>query len=251
MAGFPNASPGPSSARTRLLVVDDDVELCELLAEFLAGESYAVEVAHDGERGLERALAGEHALVVLDVMLPGLSGLEVLRRLRSRRSTPVLMLTARDEDVDRIVGLEMGADDYLPKPFNPRELAARIRAILRRSEQATAAGEARVIVVGDLTLDPATREVRRGGRVLQLTSVEFEMLAALMRHAGQVVSRATLSQAALGRDHQPLDRSVDLHVSHVRRKLGTAPGGGERIKTVRSSGYLLSGRASESAGGVG
>src|SRR5512142_154276 len=169
----------------RVLIVDDDVELCELVAEYLTPEGFQVEAVHDGPRGLERAVSGEHVLVVLDVMLPGMNGLDVLRKLRAQSRVPVIILTARGDDVDRIVGLEIGADDYLPKPFNPRELLARLRAILRRAQLAPAAGPQppRRIAVGDVELDPGARIVRRGGETLDLTSIEFAVLEALLRAA--------------------------------------------------------------------
>jgi two-component system, OmpR family, response regulator CpxR len=227
----------------RLLVIDDDVELCELVAEFLAREGFSAEFAHDGERGLEAALAGEHQAIILDVMLPRLGGFEVLRRVRERKRTPILMLTARGDHVDRIVGLEMGADDYIPKPFDPRELVARLRAVLRRTEATPPeASAADPLTVDDLRLDPSAREAWRGRQRLDLTAVEFDLLATLMRSAGRVVSRDELSRAVLGRAFQAFDRSIDMHVSHLRRKLGDAPGG-MLIKTVRSAGYLLARRA--------
>ena len=221
----------------RVLVVDDDLELCELLTEYLGGEGFAVDSVHDGAAGADRATAGGHDLVVLDVMLPGLNGLDVLRRIRESSDVPVVMLTARGEEVDRIVGLEIGADDYLPKPFNPRELAARMRAVLRR----TAAGhddrtEER-LEVADLRLDPARRSARRADDEVELTGIEFELLAVLVRSAGKVVSRDELSRSALGRRASPFDRSLDVHVSNLRRKLGPLPDGGDRIKTVRGVGY--------------
>jgi two-component system response regulator CpxR len=196
--------------------------------------------------GAERALSGEHALVALDVMLPGLNGLDVLRRVRAEGGrAPVLMLTARGSDVDRIIGLEIGADDYLPKPFNPRELVARIRAILRRARpasddtaQAQAAPHRDVTSVGDIELDRAARAARRDGGTLELTAVEFELLETLLRAAGTVVARETLSEKALGRKLTPFDRSVDVHVSNLRRKLGPRRDGSERIKAVRSVGYI-------------
>jgi len=225
---------------SRILVVDDDVELCQLIREYVANEPWDVECVHDGAEGLGRALAGEHRLVILDIMLPGMSGLDVLRKLRERRRTPVLMLTARGEDVDRIVGLELGADDYLPKPFNPRELVARVRAILRRADDTLESDrDARPVTVGDLRLDPSQREVTRGGVAVPLTAVEFDMLRVLMLSAGRIVGRDDLSRTALGRPWNPYDRAIDMHVSNLRRKLGSAPHGRERIKTVRSSGYLL------------
>ena len=223
---------------SRILVVDDDAELCELLVDYLSREGFQVEAVQDPQQGLERALEGEHALVVLDVMLPGMSGFEVLRRLRQTSRVPVLMLTARGEDVDRIVGLEMGADDYLAKPFNPRELVARIRAVRRRTDagddEPRTPPRPEPVRVGNVELDPGTREVRRGEEPVALTSVEFSLLEALLRGAGTVVSRDALSEAALGRRLTAYDRSVDVHLSSLRRKLGD----GSQIQTVRGVGYL-------------
>ncbi len=225
----------------RVLVVDDDVELCDLVKEFLQPEGLQVEAVHNGNRGLERALSGEHALVVLDVMLPGMNGLDVLRKLRATSSVPVLLLTARGQDVDRIVGLELGADDYLPKPFNPRELVARIRAILRRTKGGEG-GERQApqtsVRVGDVELNPATRTVQRGGEAVDLTAVEFNLLDVLLREAGRVVTRDELAKIALGRMFSPYDRSIDMHISKLRKKLGEDGKGGERIKTVRGVGYI-------------
>lgn len=224
----------------RILVIDDDVELCSLVSEYLKGEGFQVDAAHDGNRGLERALKAEHLLVVLDVMLPGMNGFEVLRRLRSTSRIPVLLLTARGEDVDRIVGLELGADDYLPKPFNPRELVARIRAILRRTRTTARPGEAATVLrVGDIELDPATRSVRQGNKAVELTSVEFSLLEVLLREAGRVVTRESLTEAVLSRKFSPFDRSIDMHVSKVRKKLGDSDGGTDYIKTVRGVGYIF------------
>ncbi len=221
----------------RVLIVDDDVELCELVAEYLTPEGFEVESAHDGEHGLQRARSGEHVLVVLDVMLPGMNGIEVLRRLRTQSRVPVIILTARGEDVDRIVGLEIGADDYLGKPFNPRELVARIRAVLRRSHPAQQA-TGQKIAVGDVELDPAARVVHRGSESVDLTSVEFTLLETLLRSAGQVVTREQIAHDVLGRRFMPYDRSIDMHVSKLRRKLGEAADGEERIKTIRGVGYI-------------
>jgi DNA-binding response OmpR family regulator len=226
----------------RILVVDDDVELCSLVGEYLEPEGFGVESVSDGERGLERALSGEHPLVVLDIMLPGMNGLEVLRRIRSTSHVPVLLLTARGQDVDRIVGLEVGADDYLPKPFNPRELVARIRAILRRTQVGEKSAEGRVpeaLHVGDIDLDPATRTVHQQGKPVELTSVEFNLLQVLLREAGRVVTRERLVDAVLGRKFSPFDRSIDMHVSKVRKKLGDSEGGTDHIKTVRGVGYIF------------
>ena len=224
----------------KILVIDDDVELCGLLREFLQREGFQVDVAHDGKVGLEKVSKDAPDLIVLDVMLPGMDGFEILRRLRQQGRIPVLMLTARGEDVDRIVGLELGADDYLAKPFNPRELAARIRAILRRMEPRSA--DARVEVNG-VTLDPGSREVVQDGRHIDLTTVEFDILEHLMRSAGRVLSRDALMEALYNRKATAFDRSMDMHISHLRRKLE-----GERtlIKTVRGVGYQFC-RSSEEA----
>ncbi len=187
----------------RVLIIDDDFELCSLVSEYLAPEGFRVESVHDGETGLQRALNGNYLLVVLDVMLPGMSGFDVLRRIRATSRIPVLLLTARGEDVDRIVGLEIGADDYLPKPFNPRELVARIRAVLRRSSaDPKGVGAPRppeILRIGDIELDPATRTVKHGGQPVDLTSVEFNLLEVLLREAGRVVTREELVSAVLSR----------------------------------------------------
>ena len=220
----------------RVLIVDDDIQLCRLLTERLGTEGFTIEAVHDGPRGLQRALSMEHALVVLDLMLPGMGGLDVLRRLRAASPVPVLILTARGEDVDRILGLEIGADDYLPKPFNPRELIARIRAILRRS--ARVEDSSAPLVVGDIRLDSKAREVWLNDAPLSLTSVEFSLLEAFLQNAGRVVSRELLTETVLGRKLGPFDRVIDVHVSNVRKKLGPAQCG-ERIKAVRGSGYLF------------
>jgi len=226
----------------RILIIDDDVELCSLVGEYLESEGFKVEAVFDGERGLERALDGSHILVVLDVMLPGINGFEVLRRIRASSAIPVLLLTARGEDVDRIVGLEIGADDYLPKPFNPRELVARIRAVLRRSKEGSGVAGPQVpniVRVADVELDPAARTVRQAGKPVDLTSVEFNLLEVLLREAGRVVTRERLASLVLSRKFSPFDRSIDMHVSKVRRKLGDIEGGTEYIKTVRGVGYIF------------
>jgi len=222
----------------RILVIDDDIELCGLVTEYLEPEGFQVEAVHDGERGLERALAGDHLLVVLDVMLPKMNGFDVLRRMRSTSRMPVLLLTARGEDVDRIVGLEIGADDYLPKPFNPRELVARIRAILRRT-RASEGSPGDILRVGNVELNPATRTVLQDGNNVELTSVEFNLLQVLLQEAGQVVSRERLVDSVLGRKFSPFDRSIDMHVSKVRKKLGDTDNGADYIKTVRGVGYIF------------
>ena len=223
-----------------VLIVDDDVELCRLLSERLSTEGFVIEAVHDGWRGLERALSMEHTLVILDLMLPGMGGIDVLRRLRAQSSIPVLILTARGEDVERILGLEIGADDYLPKPFNPRELIARIRAILRRTTRVTTSAEP--LVVGDLRLDPAAREVWLNGAARNLTNVEFTLLEVLVREAGHVVTREHLTESVLCRRLGPFDRVIDVHVSNLRKKIGPTQGR-ERIKAVRGSGYLFVARS--------
>lgn len=221
---------------SRVLIVDDDVELCRLLNERLSTEGFMIEAVHDGPRGLARALSKEHALVVLDLMLPGMSGLDVLRSLRAQSPIPVLILTARGEDIDRILGLEIGADDYVSKPFNPHELIARIRAILRRTVRAPVT--ARSLVVGDLRLDLAAREAWLDDTLLNVTSAEFTLLEAFLRDAGRILTREHLTETVLGRKLGPFDRVIDVHVGNLRRKLGQAQNG-ERIKTVRGSGYIF------------
>src|SRR5437588_1817110 len=222
----------------RILVIDDDVELCSLVSEYLRPEGFQVEAVHDGKTGLARAISGDHLLVVLDVMLPGLNGFDVLRRIRDGSRIPVLLLTARGEDVDRIVGLEIGADDYLPKPFNPRELVARIRAILRRSHKGRERDVPEVMRVGEVELDPATRSVLHLGKPVEFTSVEFALLQVLLREAVRVVTSEALADEVLGRKFSPFDRSIDMHVSKIRRKLEDSEDG-EHIKTIRGSGYIF------------
>ncbi len=223
----------------KILIVDDDVELCELVTEYLEDEGFHAVSVHDGVTGVERCRADDPDLMILDVMLPELGGFAVLSKIRTTSKVPVIMLTARGEEVDRIVGLEMGADDYLPKPFNPRELVARIRAILRRTAGPAEAGdESPVVMVDDLEMDIGSRQVRCSAGEVDLTGAEFAVLETLVRAAGTVVSRDELSRRALGRRASAFDRSLDVHLSNLRRKLGPLPGGGERIKTVRGVGYL-------------
>ncbi len=226
-----------------ILVIDDDWELCELLTEYLKPEGFEVIVAHNGENGMELLRKKQCHIVILDVMLPGgLNGFDLLNQIRSRTDIPVIMLTARGDDVDKIVGLEMGADDYLPKPFNPRELIARIRAVLRRSRalnQAITSGAAiKKYRIGDIELDMNARTALKSNNPVKLTNVEFQILEILMRNFGRVVSRDEMANEVLNRDLSANDRSIDVHVSNLRRKLGPENGGGERIKAVRSSGYI-------------
>jgi len=224
----------------QILVIDDDTELGELLAELLGQEGYAVEVVGDATSGLSRAESKAFTLIILDVMLPGQNGFQVLTRLRQTSQVPVLMLTARGEDVDRIVGLEMGADDYLPKPFNPRELVARVRALHRRAGGGGSRTDGpSALVVDDLEILPSARLVRVRGEEVKLTTAEYDLLEMLARQAGTVVSREDLTRTVLGRRLASFDRSIDMHVSNLRRKLGAGPGGAERIKTVRNAGYIL------------
>jgi two-component system response regulator CpxR len=220
-----------------VLLIDDDVELCEMLTEYLGRYDLHVSAVHRGDEGLQTARSRHWDMVLLDVMLPGLDGFEVLKQIRTFSAGSVLLLTARGEDVDRIVGLEMGADDYLAKPFNARELLARIRAIRRRSEPKILANEESALVVEDLLLDPGSRKVHQNGQPVDLTDVEFSLLEVLMRSPGKVVEREPLAEHVLGRKFNPFDRSLDMHVSRLRKKLG---GGSEdRIKTVRGTGYQL------------
>jgi DNA-binding response OmpR family regulator len=216
---------------TQVLLADDDVELSSMLKEYLEREGYAVTVVHDGEAAARRAR--EFQIVVLDVMMPELDGIEALRRIRQSSRVPVIMLTARGDDVDRIVGLELGADDYVPKPCTPRELAARLRAILRRTEPQASDGP---LTVDKLVLWPEKRRVEWRDRALELTSTEFNLLEMLMRNAGRVVSKKELSEGGLGRPLARFDRAIDVHLSSIRHKLGE---GAALIHTVRGVGYHL------------
>ncbi len=217
-----------------VLLIDDDVELCTMLIEYLGKNGFRVKTAHRGDTGLNAAQQRRWSLILLDVMLPGIDGFEVLKRIRAESSVNILLLTARGEDVDRIIGLEFGADDYLPKPFNPRELLARMRAILRRTAN-PAVAEHEVLRVQDLELDPAARRAIQAGKRLDLTDVEFGLLEVLMRSPGKVVNRDELSEAVLGRPFDPFDRSLDMHISRLRRKLAQE----DQVKTVRGIGYQL------------
>ena len=220
-----------------ILVIDDDPKLAGLLAEYLGARGYEVVTASDGAAGLLRLRSGGVDLVVLDVMLPGQDGFEVLQALRRTSRVPVIMLTARGEDADRIVGLELGADDYLAKPFNPRELLARVRAILRRAESGP--DEEAPLEAGGIRLDPARREVWVDGAPVELTTTEFDLLRVLVAAAGRVVPRERLMELARGEEWASFERSVDVHVSHLRRKLGDDPKHPRLIKTIRGVGYLV------------
>lgn len=223
----------------RLLLADDDRELCEMLRSYLATDGFELDSVYDGDDAVTEAVRGGYPLVILDVMLPKRSGLDALKLIRQQTQVPVLILTARGEDVDSVVGLELGADDYLAKPCNPRVLSARIRAILRRSQSLAAADTAATaIVVGDVELMPSARTVTRDKQPLALTSTEFAVLEVLMRNSGQVVTKHALSEAALGRKLGRFDRSLDMHISNVRKKLGFAIPDCDRIKTIRNVGYL-------------
>jgi two-component system response regulator CpxR len=222
-----------------VLLIDDDTELCEMLVSYLERYGFQVTAVHRGDTGLETVRSRSWQMILLDVMLPGMDGFEVLKQIRTFSATSVLLLTARGEDVDRIVGLEMGADDYLPKPFNARELLARMRAILRRSTTTPVAAESTLLAVDELTLDLASRRVTRDSVVLELTDVEFALLEMLMRSPGKVVERESLTESVLGRKFHPFDRSLDMHVSRLRRKLASEGDTEDRIKTVRGVGYQL------------
>ena len=222
-----------------LLLVDDDVELCGMMREFLAQEGHLLDCIYNGREGLTAALNGTYDLVILDVMLPILDGFDVLQRLRRRRDLPVIMLTARVQQPDRIRGLDAGADDYLPKPFDPDELLARIRAVLRRSESLQRTEEEE-LVMGNIRVNPTTREARVCGEIIELTAMEFDLLEMLMRAAGRVVSRDEITAALFEREATPYDRFLDVHISHLRKKL---EGGRSLIRTVRGVGYVFTGTA--------
>jgi DNA-binding response OmpR family regulator len=234
-----------SQGRTRILLIDDDRKLCRLIAEYLRPRGFDTTSVHTGTEGLADALRGGYAAIILDYMLPGLDGFEVLRQLRQHSAVPVLMLTALGDESDRIVGLELGADDYLPKTFSTRELLARLRAVTRRSaltaKQAAPRGadDKETLLVGDLSIDVDAREVSVSGERIALTALEFDLLTCLARSAGRVLSRDQLLDAISGRSYEVFDRSVDVHVSALRRKLGDDPKTPRFIRTIRSAGYML------------
>jgi DNA-binding response OmpR family regulator len=225
-----------------VLLVDDDVELCSSLKRLLSMDGFSVKAVHDADSGVRKALEGEYELVILDVMLPGGDGRKVLRRIRLTSQVPVIMLTARGDEADRIAGLERGADDYLPKPFNPRELVARMRAVLRRKGDSAAP---QIFKIGDLRIDCGQRRVARNSEDVALTGAEFDILHLLVRSAGKVLSRDEIAEAALGRRIGVLDRSIDNHISNLRKKLGAHVGEIERIQNVRGAGYVYTGEIIE------
>lgn len=223
---------------TKILLIDDDVELVEMLKEYLEQEGFEVKAMHDGEQGLFEALTGNYMIAVLDVMMPRLSGIETLRRIRMKSRIPIIMLTAKGDETDRILGLELGADDYVPKPCTPRELTARIRAVLRRTQTAMIDGDSpQLLEVGLLRMWPTQRRAEWNAAPLELTSSEFNLLEVLVRHAGQPVSKGKLSEQGLGRPLARFERSIDVHMSSIRHKLGALPDGRSCIQTVYRQGY--------------
>ncbi len=240
--------PSGAQSSVRILVIDDDQELCALIKDYLEPLGYEVVAVHDGVSGAERAIAETFDAIILDVMLPGIDGLEVLRRVRAHSRVPILMLTSRGEETDRIIGLELGADDYLPKTFSSRELLARLRAVTRRSSagSVTATGDPEAeIVVGELRIRPESRMAILGAEPLRLTTLEFELLACLARSRGRVKSREQLIETIAERNYDGLDRSIDVHIWSLRRKLGDDPKNPRFIRTIRAVGYMLINPAAE------
>jgi DNA-binding response OmpR family regulator len=235
----PQSTDIPAAGEARVLLVDDDRELCQMLTEYLEAEHFEVKSVHDGGDALAELKVNDFEILILDVMLPSVGGFDILRKLGASYETPILMLTARGDDVDRIVGLELGADDYLSKPFNPRELVARIRAILRRASSRAARGVPDELNVGPIVLNTGKHQVRVADVPVALTGAEFRVLELLMRSAGQVISREAMTEQALGRKLVPYDRSIDTHISNLRRKLELEMGKNPEIKNVRGSGYML------------
>lgn len=221
-------------------MIDDDTGLCELLSEYLTAQGYIVECVHDGEQGLKKAFEHDYALILLDVMLPKLDGFEVLKQLRQKKLTPVIMLTAKGEDFDRIFGLELGADDYIPKPFNHRELLARVKAITRRIEHIASLSNtsSNKLTVNNIIINLAARQAYVDNNELSLTGTEYEVLALLVKNAGEVVSKEQISEEVLGRRLASFDRSIDMHVSNIRKKIAEY-NNSERIKTMRGTGYVF------------
>ncbi|QLE87329.1 MULTISPECIES: response regulator [Shewanella] len=223
---------------SHILLIDDDLGLAELLAQLLELEGFELTLAHDGQSGLNLALTQSFDLILLDVMLPQMNGFEVLKALRAQKQTPVLMLTARGDEIDRVVGLEIGADDYLPKPFNDRELVARIKAIIRRTHHTTEESANTVLEFGDIKLDASRQEVYCQEQSLILTGTEFGLLLEMIQHAGELISKDQLSEKVLGKKLMPFDRSLDMHLSNLRKKLPERTDGRPRVKTIRGKGYI-------------
>jgi len=237
------AVPGPATVATPVIIIDDDPKLCELIRDYLAPLGYDVASANTGPEGLEKVLNGDYRAVILDVMLPGMDGFEVLKAIRHQSNVPVLMLTGRGDEADRVVGLEIGADDYLPKTFSTRELLARLRAVMRRTQSDDRAKDGSEIEAdltnGDLVISPGSRTAALGDDPLKLTSLEFDLLLSLMRARGRVRSREQILDDVAGRDYDVFDRSIDVHVSALRQKLGDDPKAPSFIQTVRSVGYMM------------
>lgn len=234
-------NPENLPVETKVLIIDDDIKLCRLIKDYLGPMGFDVDAAHSGAGGLKKALSGNFHVIILDVMLPEMDGFEILKQLRKESDIPVLMLTALGDETDRIVGLEMGADDYLPKTFSTRELLARLRAVTRRyyHKSDTQLNDEGSIMVGELRIDNASRSARLKGDTLMLTPIEFDLLASLAKAPGRVLTRDQLLDAVAGRDYEVFDRSIDVHISSLRRKLGDKPREPIFIKTVRSAGYMF------------
>ncbi|HEN3577896.1 TPA: response regulator transcription factor [Yersinia enterocolitica] len=225
----------------KILLVDDDVELGSMLREYLSGEGFTAELVLTGKEGIDSALSGNYTALILDIMLPDMSGIDVLRQVRKKSRLPIIMLTAKGDNIDRVIGLEMGADDYMPKPCYPRELVARLRAVLRRFDEHpdVSSGDDGVITHGDLMLNPSTRSSEWQGKPFDLTASEFNLLELLLRSPDRVVTKDELSDKGLGRPREAYDRSVDVHISNIRQKLAALPGSSLNIETVRSIGYRI------------
>jgi two-component system response regulator CpxR len=234
------SAPEARTQTRKVLLVDDDPQLCIMLAEYLHREGFRVTSVHDGQAGVDAVAEGGYDVVVMDITMPVMDGFEALRRIRTTSEVPVVMLTARGDEVDRIVGLEIGADDYLPKPFNPRELAARLRAVLRRTHiSPTGNDDTGPVEQGDIRIEPGSRRLWKKGEPVPVTATEFVIVELLMRSAGQLVTKDELMEKGLGRRLTPYDRSLDTHIANLRRKLGTADDDSPMIKTVRGQGYIF------------